>query len=341
MEPEDLKTTLTDPGTGREEEVGHIGDSSGKCEQQVLGGQVGNTPNQGTDLALTWRMNALPLILKEGSMEGIHWVCRESEKLRECMPVASISSENLKWGSLQKWGEWGFTGGGGGLESSWVGIGTLGHWVMYRPSSCWRTWFPSDTHQHPCGMFSIFQAGDVKIECARTTRFWRRGDLKMNVKAQDSLWTKEAEERKKKKNCREWQQNGRDIYEVKEQLGGQGVPWDNDRKMKSEILVSDFWSRAVTGQDQSYSRGSWWLKLSRDLAHGCNEVSAEPQNVSYMSRAFIPISTRRTLKALLSVKDPILVYCHFKKFALLTCGWYMQKPPNRCKSNYPPIEINK
>lgn len=108
--------------------------------------------------------------------------------------------------------------------------------------------------------------------------------------------------KKEKKNCREWQQNGRGIYEVKEQLGGQGVPWDNDRKMKSEILVSDFWSRAVTGQDQSYSRGSWWLKLSRDLAHGCNEVSAEPQNVSYMSRAFIPVSTTRTLKALLSVK---------------------------------------
>ena len=38
---------------------------------------------------------------------------------------------------------------------------------------------------------------------------------------------------------------------------------------------------------------------------------------------------------------PILVYCHFKKFALLTCGWYMEKPPKRCKSNYPLVEINK
>ena len=85
--------------------------------------------------------------------------------------------------------------------------------------------------------------------------------------------------KEKKKTCREWQQNGRDIYEVKEQLGGQGVPWDNNHKMKSEILVSDFWSRAVTSQDPSFSHGNWWLKLSRDLAHGCNKVSPEPQNV--------------------------------------------------------------
>ena len=28
----------------------------------------------------------------------------------------------------KKWEEWGFKGSGEGLESSWVGIGTLGHW---------------------------------------------------------------------------------------------------------------------------------------------------------------------------------------------------------------------
>ena len=128
----------------------------------------------------------------------------------------------------------------------------------------------------PVGCSPSFEQVTWK-QCSRTTRFWRRGDLKMNVKAQARLWMKGAEERKK--SCREWQRNGRDIYEVKGQLGGQGVPWDNNHKTKSEILVSDFWSRAVTGQDQSCSHGSWWLKLSRDLAHGCNEASPEPQNV--------------------------------------------------------------
>ena len=267
-----------DPGTGRKEEVGHIGDSTGKFEQQVLGGQVGNTPIQGTDLALSRRMNAHPLIPKEGSMQGVHWVCRDSEKLRECMPVASISSENLVRQSTKKWEEWGFKGGGEGWGSSWVGIGTLGHW-----DTGWCTDLPhvgehdfQVTLSLPVGCSPSFEQMTWK-ECSRTTRFWRRGDLKMNVKAQARLWMKGDEERKK--NCREWQQNGRDIYEVKEQLGGQGVPWDNNHKMKSEILVSDFWSRAVTSQDQSCSHGSWWLKLSRDLAHGCNEVPPEPQNV--------------------------------------------------------------
>ena len=53
----------------------------------------------------------------------------------------------------------------------------------------------------------------------------------MDMKARDRLRNKGAQ-----KSAENGSLNGRDIYEVKEQLGGQEVPWDNNSKMQSKIF---------------------------------------------------------------------------------------------------------
>ena len=69
MEPKDLKTALTETQALAVKKRLDILEAV----QENLSNRswVGNIPIQDIDLALTWRMNAHPLILKEGSMEGV------------------------------------------------------------------------------------------------------------------------------------------------------------------------------------------------------------------------------------------------------------------------------